>query len=146
MCPESPTSKENPSGSHFHHVPRILTVLECLLTRLEMPLLPGPQHAPSQPPCFPGQPFDPTFVVGFAPYNVISDILFHKRFDYKDQTSLRLMSLFNENFYLLSSPWIQVKHSPRFCLFCTLLQFDGLQQEKDKKGHLCVCGQMGTQD
>uniref|UniRef100_A0A8B9XXY1 Cytochrome P450 2E1 n=1 Tax=Bos mutus grunniens TaxID=30521 RepID=A0A8B9XXY1_BOSMU len=55
-----------------------------------------------------GQPFDPTFVVGFAPYNVISDILFHKRFDYKDQTSLRLMSLFNENFYLLSSPWIQL--------------------------------------
>ena len=97
-----------------------------------MPLLPGPQHAPSQRPCFPGQPFDPTFVVGFAPYNVISDILFHKRFDYKDQTSLRLMSLFNENFYLLSSPWIQVKHSPRFCLFCTLLQVDGLQQEKDK--------------
>ncbi|KAI4530329.1 hypothetical protein MG293_019221 [Ovis ammon polii] len=55
-----------------------------------------------------GQPFDPTFVIGFAPYNVISDILFHKRFDYKDKTGLRLMSLFNENFYLLSTPWIQL--------------------------------------
>uniref|UniRef100_A0A8C2R506 Cytochrome P450 2E1 n=1 Tax=Capra hircus TaxID=9925 RepID=A0A8C2R506_CAPHI len=59
-----------------------------------------------------GQPFDPTFVIGFAPYNVISDILFHKRFDYKDKMGLRLMSLFNENFYLLSTPWIQVNCCP----------------------------------
>ncbi|XP_066879694.1 cytochrome P450 2E1 isoform X6 [Kogia breviceps] len=58
-----------------------------------------------------GQPFDPTFVIGFAPYNVISDILFHKRFDYDDKTALRLLRLFNENFYLLSTPWIQEKHS-----------------------------------
>lgn len=120
MCPESLTRKENPSGSHFHHVPRILMVLGCLLTRLEMPLLPRPQQMPSQSPCFPGQPFDPTFVIGFAPYNVISDILFHKRFDYKDETGLRLMSLLNENFYLLSTPWIQVKRCPLSCLFCTL--------------------------
>ncbi|XP_066879672.1 cytochrome P450 2E1 isoform X2 [Kogia breviceps] len=55
-----------------------------------------------------GQPFDPTFVIGFAPYNVISDILFHKRFDYDDKTALRLLRLFNENFYLLSTPWIQL--------------------------------------
>ncbi|XP_061047587.1 cytochrome P450 2E1 [Eubalaena glacialis] len=55
-----------------------------------------------------GQPFDPTFVIGFAPYNVISDILFHKRVDYNDKTALRMLSLFNENFYLLSSPWIQL--------------------------------------
>ncbi|XP_028020046.2 cytochrome P450 2E1 isoform X2 [Balaenoptera acutorostrata] len=55
-----------------------------------------------------GQPFDPTFVIGFAPYNVISDILFHKRADYNDKTALRMLSLFNENFYLLSSPWIQL--------------------------------------
>ncbi|EPY85354.1 cytochrome P450 2E1 [Camelus ferus] len=58
-----------------------------------------------------GQPFDPTFVIGFAPYNVISDILFHKHSDYSDKTGLRLMYLFNENFYLLSTPWIQGKHS-----------------------------------
>ncbi|XP_037352848.1 cytochrome P450 2E1 [Talpa occidentalis] len=55
-----------------------------------------------------GQPFDPTFVIGCGPCNVIADILFRKHFDYGDKTSLRLMQLFNENFYLLSTPWLQV--------------------------------------
>ena len=54
-----------------------------------------------------GQPFDPTFLIGCAPCNVIADILFNKRFDYDDKKCLELMSLFNENFYLLSTPWIQ---------------------------------------
>uniref|UniRef100_A0A8C5NUB6 Cytochrome P450 2E1 n=1 Tax=Jaculus jaculus TaxID=51337 RepID=A0A8C5NUB6_JACJA len=58
-----------------------------------------------------GQPFDPTFLIGCAPCNVIADILFHRRFDYNDKKGQRLMSLFNENFYLLSTPWIQEKHS-----------------------------------
>ncbi|XP_004476754.2 cytochrome P450 2E1 [Dasypus novemcinctus] len=55
-----------------------------------------------------GQPFDPTFVIGGGPCNVIADILFRRRFDYKDKTCLRMMSLFNENFYLLSTPWLQL--------------------------------------
>uniref|UniRef100_A0A5F9CIA5 Cytochrome P450 2E1 n=1 Tax=Oryctolagus cuniculus TaxID=9986 RepID=A0A5F9CIA5_RABIT len=55
-----------------------------------------------------GQPFDPTFVIGCTPFNVIAKILFNDRFDYKDKQALRLMSLFNENFYLLSTPWLQV--------------------------------------
>nr|XP_042141624.1 cytochrome P450 2E1 isoform X2 [Peromyscus maniculatus bairdii] len=55
-----------------------------------------------------GQPFDPTFLIGCAPCNVIADILFHKRFEYNDKKCRRLMSLFNENFYLLSTPWIQL--------------------------------------
>ncbi|XP_014712379.1 cytochrome P450 2E1 [Equus asinus] len=54
-----------------------------------------------------GQPFDPTFVLGGGPFNVIADILFHKHFDYEDKTCQRLMHLFNENFYLLSTPWLQ---------------------------------------
>ncbi|XP_012925394.1 cytochrome P450 2E1 isoform X1 [Heterocephalus glaber] len=54
-----------------------------------------------------GQPFNPTFLIGCAPCNVIADILFHSRFDYKDKTCLRLMRLFNEDFYLLSTPWLQ---------------------------------------
>uniref|UniRef100_A0A8C0XA41 Cytochrome P450 2E1 n=1 Tax=Castor canadensis TaxID=51338 RepID=A0A8C0XA41_CASCN len=58
-----------------------------------------------------GQPFDPTFLIGCAPFNVIADILFNRRFDYNDKQCLRLMSLFNENFYLLSTPWLQEKHS-----------------------------------
>uniref|UniRef100_A0A8C4MD49 Cytochrome P450 2E1 n=1 Tax=Equus asinus asinus TaxID=83772 RepID=A0A8C4MD49_EQUAS len=65
-----------------------------------------------------GQPFDPTFVLGGGPFNVIADILFHKHFDYEDKTCQRLMHLFNENFYLLSTPWLQEKHSaePLFTL------------------------------
>ncbi|XP_075389896.1 cytochrome P450 2E1 [Tenrec ecaudatus] len=55
-----------------------------------------------------GQPFDPTFVLGGGPCNVIADILFSKHFDYSDKTCLRLMNLFNENFYLLSTPWLQL--------------------------------------
>ncbi|MBZ3871134.1 Cytochrome P450 2E1 [Sciurus carolinensis] len=55
-----------------------------------------------------GQPFDPTFLVGCAPCNVIADILFNRRFNYDDKKCLRLMSLFNENFYLLSTPWLQL--------------------------------------
>ncbi|XP_006879913.1 PREDICTED: cytochrome P450 2E1-like [Elephantulus edwardii] len=55
-----------------------------------------------------GQPFDPTFLIGAAPCNVIADILFHKHFDYNDKTILRMMRLFNENFYLLSTPWLQL--------------------------------------
>uniref|UniRef100_A0A287DG20 Cytochrome P450 2E1 n=1 Tax=Ictidomys tridecemlineatus TaxID=43179 RepID=A0A287DG20_ICTTR len=57
-----------------------------------------------------GQPFDPTFLVGCAPCNVIADILFNRRFNYDDKKCLRLMSMFNANFYLLSTPWLQ-KHS-----------------------------------
>ncbi|NP_001254680.1 cytochrome P450 2E1 precursor [Callithrix jacchus] len=55
-----------------------------------------------------GQPFEPTFLIGCAPCNVIADILFRKRFDYDDEKFLRLMHLFNENFYLLSTPWLQL--------------------------------------
>ncbi|XP_045710034.1 cytochrome P450 2E1 isoform X2 [Phyllostomus hastatus] len=51
--------------------------------------------------CCPGQPFDPTFLLGRAPCNVIADILFGRRFDYDDGTSLRLQRLFNENMYLV---------------------------------------------
>ncbi|XP_076419136.1 cytochrome P450 2C11 [Peromyscus maniculatus bairdii] len=55
-----------------------------------------------------GSPFDPTFVLGCAPCNVICSIIFQNRFDYKDQEFLNLMEKFNENFRLLSTPWIQV--------------------------------------
>ncbi|XP_017376778.2 cytochrome P450 2C18, partial [Cebus imitator] len=53
-------------------------------------------------------PCDPTFILGCAPCNVICSVVFHKRFDYKDQRFLNLMEKFNENLRLLSSPWIQV--------------------------------------
>ncbi|XP_024109734.3 cytochrome P450 2C9 isoform X1 [Pongo abelii] len=53
-------------------------------------------------------PCDPTFILGCAPCNVICSIIFHKRFDYKDQQFLNLMEKLNENVKILSSPWIQI--------------------------------------
>uniref|UniRef100_A0A2K5WFH1 unspecific monooxygenase n=1 Tax=Macaca fascicularis TaxID=9541 RepID=A0A2K5WFH1_MACFA len=53
-------------------------------------------------------PCDPTFILGCAPCNVICSVIFHNRFDYKDQRFLNLMEKFNENLRILSSPWIQV--------------------------------------
>uniref|UniRef100_A0A5F9CNJ7 Cytochrome P450 n=1 Tax=Oryctolagus cuniculus TaxID=9986 RepID=A0A5F9CNJ7_RABIT len=53
-------------------------------------------------------PCDPTFILGCAPCNVICSIIFHNRFDYKDEHFLKLMEKFNENVRILSSPWLQV--------------------------------------
>ncbi|XP_012295036.2 cytochrome P450 2C20 [Aotus nancymaae] len=53
-------------------------------------------------------PCDPTFILGCAPCNVICSVVFQNRFDYKDETFLTLMKRFNENFRILSSPWIQI--------------------------------------
>ncbi|XP_042545043.1 cytochrome P450 2C25-like isoform X4 [Dipodomys spectabilis] len=55
-----------------------------------------------------GLPFDPTFILGCAPCNVICSIIFQNRFDYKDQDFLNLMDNLNENVKILSSPWMQV--------------------------------------
>ncbi|XP_047410503.1 cytochrome P450 2C18-like isoform X1 [Sciurus carolinensis] len=53
-------------------------------------------------------PCDPTFILGCAPCNVICSIIFHNRFDYKDQHFLNFMGKLNESLEILSSPWIQV--------------------------------------
>ncbi|XP_069913670.1 cytochrome P450 2C4 isoform X2 [Oryctolagus cuniculus] len=55
-------------------------------------------------------PCDPTFILGCAPCNVICSIIFHNRFDYKDEHFLKLMEKFNENVRILSSPWLQENH------------------------------------
>ncbi|KAM7073150.1 LOW QUALITY PROTEIN: cytochrome P450 2E1 [Molossus nigricans] len=55
-------------------------------------------------------PFDPTFLLGCAPCDVVADIPFRKHFDYNDRTSLRMQTLFDENFYLLSI-WLQFYNS-----------------------------------
>nr|XP_020009575.1 cytochrome P450 2C55-like [Castor canadensis] len=55
-----------------------------------------------------GSPCDPTFILSCAPSNVICSIIFHNRFDYKDQNFLVLMKRFNENFRILGSPWMQI--------------------------------------
>lgn len=53
-------------------------------------------------------PCDPTFILGCAPCNVICSIIFQNRFDYTDQDFLNLLEKLNENFRIMSSPWIQV--------------------------------------
>ncbi|XP_057591820.1 cytochrome P450 2C18-like [Hippopotamus amphibius kiboko] len=58
-----------------------------------------------------GSPCDPTFILGCAPCNVICSIIFQNRFDYTDQDFLNLMEKFNENFSIMSSPWIQICNS-----------------------------------
>ncbi|KAM4840178.1 cytochrome P450 2C18-like isoform X2 [Urocitellus parryii] len=58
-------------------------------------------------------PCDPTFFLSCAPCNVIFSIMFHNRFDYKDQHFLNLLWKLNENVAILSSPWIQEKNKPQ---------------------------------
>ncbi|XP_055976818.1 cytochrome P450 2C19-like [Sorex fumeus] len=53
-------------------------------------------------------PCDPTFILGCAPCNVICSIIFQHRFDYRDPHFLSMMEKLNENFSILSSPWLQL--------------------------------------
>ncbi|XP_036048489.1 cytochrome P450 2C26-like isoform X2 [Onychomys torridus] len=55
-----------------------------------------------------GEPCDPTFILSYAPCNVICSIIFQNRFDYKDQDFLNLMKRMEENGRILSSSWLQV--------------------------------------
>ncbi|XP_035298970.1 cytochrome P450 2C25-like isoform X3 [Cricetulus griseus] len=58
-----------------------------------------------------GSPCDPTFILGCAPCNVICSIIFQNRFDYKDKYFLDFLKKLNENFRILSSPWLQSIHN-----------------------------------
>ncbi|XP_048194606.1 cytochrome P450 2C5-like isoform X2 [Perognathus longimembris pacificus] len=65
-----------------------------------------------------GSPCDPTFILGCAPCNVISSIVFQNRFDYKDQNFLNLMEKISEDTKIASSSWTQI-----YNLFPSLLQY-----------------------
>ncbi|XP_044515073.1 cytochrome P450 2C44-like isoform X2 [Gracilinanus agilis] len=54
------------------------------------------------------QPFDPTFILGCAPCNVISSILFHQRFNYDDEKFLSMLRILSENVTLLNTPMAQL--------------------------------------
>ncbi|XP_068927369.1 cytochrome P450 2C23-like isoform X2 [Petaurus breviceps papuanus] len=58
------------------------------------------------------QPFDPTFILGCAPCNVISSILFHQRFNYDNEEFLSMMRILSENLIILNSPMIQDENNP----------------------------------
>ncbi|XP_001498220.2 cytochrome P450 2F5 isoform X1 [Equus przewalskii] len=52
-----------------------------------------------------GEPFDPTFFLSRSVSNIICSVLFGSRFDYEDKRLLTIISLINENFQIMSSPW-----------------------------------------
>ncbi|XP_077933462.1 cytochrome P450 2C41 isoform X3 [Halichoerus grypus] len=56
-------------------------------------------------------PCDPTFVLGCASCNVICSVIFQHHFDYTDETLIGFLKRFNENFRILSSPWIHEKYN-----------------------------------
>ncbi|KAM5140200.1 cytochrome P450 2C18-like isoform 2-T2 [Callospermophilus lateralis] len=56
-----------------------------------------------------GSPYDPTFILGCAPCNVICSIIFKNRYDYQDPEFLTLVNKLNENIRILSSAWAQEK-------------------------------------
>ncbi|KAL1788473.1 cytochrome P450 [Sigmodon hispidus] len=55
-----------------------------------------------------GLPCDPTFILGYAPCNVICSIIFQNRFEYTDKDFLKLTKILNENNEILNSLWLQV--------------------------------------
>ncbi|XP_003409269.3 cytochrome P450 2C30-like isoform X2 [Loxodonta africana] len=56
-------------------------------------------------------PCDPSFLLGCVPCNVICSIIFQNRFEYSDEKLVTLINYFHENFSIVSTPWIQEKHS-----------------------------------
>ncbi|DAA14859.1 cytochrome P450 2C31 [Bos taurus] len=55
-----------------------------------------------------GSPCDPTFLLSYAPCNVICSIVFRNRFEYSDENFLTLAKYFDENAKILSTPWIEL--------------------------------------
>ncbi|XP_048836465.1 cytochrome P450 2C19-like [Brienomyrus brachyistius] len=52
-------------------------------------------------------PCNPTFILSQAVSNVICSLVFGQRFEYKDHTFLRLLSITNQTLQFISSPWGQ---------------------------------------
>ncbi|XP_028652684.1 cytochrome P450 2B4-like [Erpetoichthys calabaricus] len=52
-----------------------------------------------------GTPCDPTIILSWAVSNVICSLVFGQRFDYQDKNFIGMLSLFNENQRLFSSPF-----------------------------------------
>ncbi|XP_068817973.1 cytochrome P450 2C21-like isoform X3 [Capricornis sumatraensis] len=58
-----------------------------------------------------GSPCDPTFLLTYAPCNVICSIIFRSRFEYSDENFLTLAKYIHENATIFSTPWIEEKHN-----------------------------------
>ncbi|XP_078287261.1 cytochrome P450 2Y3 isoform X2 [Rhinoraja longicauda] len=65
-----------------------------------------------------GGPFKPDFLLRCAASNIICSITFGDRFDYEDQSFLRLMGMIADVIRILSSPWVQLYNNfPRIMNF-----------------------------
>ncbi|XP_031200509.1 cytochrome P450 2C40-like isoform X2 [Mastomys coucha] len=65
-----------------------------------------------------GSPYDPHFIMGCAPCNVICSIIFQNRFDYEDKDFLSLIGKVNECSKILTTPECQI-----FNVFPILLNY-----------------------
>lgn len=59
----------------------------------------------------PGAPTEPTFFLSRTVSNVISSVVFGRRFDYEDKMFLKLLQMINGSFIEMSTPWAQVPTS-----------------------------------
>uniref|UniRef100_A0A8C5QNX2 Cytochrome P450 n=1 Tax=Leptobrachium leishanense TaxID=445787 RepID=A0A8C5QNX2_9ANUR len=55
-----------------------------------------------------GKPLDVTKLIMDAISNILFAIIFGNRYEYKDETFVRLLGIVQETFYLISSPWGQL--------------------------------------
>ncbi|XP_053328560.1 cytochrome P450 2G1-like [Spea bombifrons] len=60
--------------------------------------------------------FDPAILISKAVSNVISSVVFGKRFDYHDKKFQRMLDIFYETFELMSSTWGQVQEMIPFIM------------------------------
>ncbi|XP_065776118.1 cytochrome P450 2C21-like isoform X3 [Muntiacus reevesi] len=58
-----------------------------------------------------GSPCDPTYLLSYAPCNVICSIIFRNRFEYSDENFITLAKYIHENAAIFSTPWIEEKHN-----------------------------------
>ncbi|XP_057592087.1 cytochrome P450 2C31-like [Hippopotamus amphibius kiboko] len=61
-------------------------------------------------------PYDPSFLLGCAPCNVICSIIFRNRFEYSDEKFLTLVKHVKENTRIVSTPWIEFYNAFPFLL------------------------------
>ncbi|EPQ09305.1 Cytochrome P450 2G1 [Myotis brandtii] len=59
-----------------------------------------------------GAPTEPTFFLSRTVSNVISSVVFGRRFDYEDKMFLKLLQMINGSFIEMSTPWAQDKNNP----------------------------------
>nr|XP_048308745.1 cytochrome P450 2C70 isoform X2 [Myodes glareolus] len=60
-----------------------------------------------------GSPCDPSYLLACVPCNVISAVIFQRRFDYNDEIFQEFMEHFYRTLKILASPWVQEKENKK---------------------------------